>query len=139
MAAKKEMKGTGVVLQGRYIQHAALKAFGKERISMITAFRPKSPFVRDELVLTGSRAISDQSSLLYNYCKYRAVLLEARFKEQARRLHEAQQKGLKFDVDAAREFVEEQREMLEATLRELIPLHDIVETPRGDFYDRRKN
>lgn len=120
-----------MILQGRYIQHAALKAFGKERISMITPFRPKSPFVRDELVLTGSRAISDQSALLYGYCTYRAEILEARFREHARRLREAEESGVRFDVENTRRFVEEQMTMLKATLKELIPIYDIVEPKYG--------
>ncbi|KZL79494.1 hypothetical protein CI238_05854, partial [Colletotrichum incanum] len=36
--------GTAVVMQGRYIEHQALKAFGdRKRISMVTSFRAKSP------------------------------------------------------------------------------------------------
>ncbi|KAJ3512809.1 hypothetical protein NM208_g15273 [Fusarium decemcellulare] len=119
--------GTAVILQGRYVQHAALKAIGKERISFITPFRPKSPFVKDELVLTGSRNISDQSRLLYGYSQYRSDILEARFRDHAKKLREAENAGIKFNVDAVKEFIEEQKEMLEATLREMIPLHDVVE------------
>ncbi|KAF9876556.1 hypothetical protein CkaCkLH20_05964 [Colletotrichum karsti] len=118
--------GTAVILQGRYIQHAALKAFGKERISMITPFRPKSPFVRDELVLTGSRPISDQSMLMYDYTMYRAEVLEERFREVQRRLRRRMEAGKKFDVEDMREFHAEQKEMLEATLAEMIPIYDVV-------------
>ncbi|KAF5655553.1 hypothetical protein F25303_487 [Fusarium sp. NRRL 25303] len=119
--------GTAVILQGRYVQHAALKAIGKERISFITAFRPKSPFVKDELVLTGSRPISNQSELVYDYCTYRADVLEIRFREHAKKLREEQAAGIKFDPDAVREFLQEQKEMLEATLLEMIPIYDVVE------------
>lgn len=42
-------QGTAVVMQGRYLEHQALKALGgRERISIVTAFRPKSHLVRDE-------------------------------------------------------------------------------------------
>lgn len=35
------IQGTAVVMQGRYIEHQALKAFGgRERISMVTSFEP---------------------------------------------------------------------------------------------------
>ncbi|KAJ4307685.1 hypothetical protein N0V84_012560 [Fusarium piperis] len=120
--------GTAVILQGRYVKHAALKAIGKERISFITAFRPKSPFVKDELVLTGSRPISNQSDLVYDYCIYRADILEERFREHADKLRRAKAAGVKFDPDAVKEFIQEQKEMLEATLLEMIPIHDVVET-----------
>jgi hypothetical protein len=116
-----------VILQGRYVQHAALKAIGKERISFITAFRPKSPFVKDEMVLTGSRPISNQSELVYDYCTYRADVLEIRFREHAKKLREQQAAGIKFNPDAVREFLQEQKEMLEATLLEMIPIYDVVE------------
>ncbi|KLP14290.1 uncharacterized protein LW94_3935 [Fusarium fujikuroi] len=119
--------GTAVILQGRYVQHAALKAIGKERLSFITAFRPKSPFVRDEIVLTGSRPISNQSELVYDYCTYRADVLEIRFREHAKKLREQQAAGIKFNPDAVREFLQEQKEMLEATLLEMIPICDVVE------------
>ncbi|KAH7213493.1 hypothetical protein BKA60DRAFT_461507 [Fusarium oxysporum] len=119
--------GTAVILQGRYVQHAALKAIGKERISFITAFRPKSPFVKDEMVLTGSRPISNQSELVYDYCTYRADVLEIRFREHAKKLREQQAAGIKFNPDAVREFLQEQKEMLEATLLEMVPIYDVVE------------
>ncbi|EGU83298.1 hypothetical protein FOXB_06149 [Fusarium oxysporum f. sp. conglutinans Fo5176] len=119
--------GTAVILQGRYVQHAALKAIGKERISFITAFRPKSPFVKDEMVLTGSRPISNQSELVYDYCTYRADVLEIRFREHAKKLRELQAAGIKFNPDAVREFLQEQKEMLEATLLEMVPIYDVVE------------
>ncbi|KAH7218087.1 hypothetical protein DER44DRAFT_650054 [Fusarium oxysporum] len=119
--------GTAVILQGRYVQHAALKAIGKERISFITAFRPKSPFVKDEMVLTGSRPISNQSELVYDYCTYRADVLEIRFREHAKKLRELQAAGIKFNPGAVREFLQEQKEMLEATLLEMVPIYDVVE------------
>ena len=119
--------GTAVILQGRYIQHAALAAIGKERVSIITPFRPRDPLVRDEILLTGSRPISDQARLVSDYCHYRAELLAARFTIQAKALKEAEKKGEKIDVDAAREFVEEQMEFLQATLNELRPIQDTIE------------
>lgn len=67
-------------MQGRYIEHQALKALGgRERISMITSFRPKSPFVKDESVLTGVRPISNVSELYAQYTGYRIETLQERF------------------------------------------------------------
>lgn len=77
-------------------------------------------------MLTGSRPISDQSSLLYDYCTYRADILEARFRKSAVQLREAQAAGVKFNVDQVKEFIQEQKELIEATLAELIPIHDVV-------------
>ncbi|KAH7142075.1 hypothetical protein EDB81DRAFT_691542 [Dactylonectria macrodidyma] len=121
MKARGPDMGTAVILQGRYIEHAALKALGgRERISMITPFRPKSPFVRDELVLTGSRSISALSELYLDYAEYRATVLEERFREEAKKFREQRSLGQDFAVDAAREFITTQKEFLEAMLMELV-------------------
>lgn len=121
------IQGTAVILQGRYIQHAALKAFGKERISMITPFRPRNPMAKDEVVLTGSRPISDQSQLVYGYTMYRAEVLEERMRQFRRKLQEHFDAGRKFDVEFSKEFHMEQREFIETTLAEMIPIHDTIE------------
>lgn len=112
-------QGTAVILQGRYVEHAALKALGgRERISFITAMRPKNPHVRDELVLTGSRTISNIHQILNDYSEYRAAILEARFREKAKQLRERRRLDEDFDVAAERAFIVEQKEFLEAMLDE---------------------
>lgn len=53
-----------MVMHGRYIKHQALKALGgRERINMVTCFRPKPALLKDETVLVGVRGISDLSGL----------------------------------------------------------------------------
>lgn len=84
--------------------------------------------MKDEIVLTGSRPISDQSMLLYQYCTYRADLVVARFQDHAEKLRKAQAAGVRFDVDSVKEFVQEQMELMTATLKEMIPIYDIVES-----------
>ncbi|GJC81493.1 hypothetical protein ColLi_04331 [Colletotrichum liriopes] len=112
--------GTGVVMQGRYIEHQALKAKGgRERISMVTSFRPKNPLVRDETVLTGSRPISTQSSLYYQWSQYRLEVLQERLRDGAKRLRDRERSGKTFDVEAAKEFLNLQKQFLEATILEL--------------------
>ncbi|KAE8377134.1 hypothetical protein BDV26DRAFT_305073 [Aspergillus bertholletiae] len=115
--------GTAVVLQGRYIEHQALKALGgRERISMVTCFRPKDPLVRDETVLVGVRGISDLSQLYTQYTEYRLELLEERLrlkqKEERRRV-EAKRP---FDIADIRQFLKEQKAFLESMLEEIIEI-----------------
>ena len=81
----------------------------------------------DELVLTGARPISNQSELLYDYCTYRADILEVRFREHSRQIRMKQASGIKFDPEAVREFIQEQKDMLDATMLEMIPIYDVVE------------
>ena len=116
-------------MQGRYLEHQALKALGgRERISMVTAFRPRSPFVRDEIILTGSRPISHLSELYTDYTEYRLEIMERRFsaklEEERKRkaLAEAESPGSthQFDIAGMKSFLRQQQEFLENTILELI-------------------
>lgn len=108
-------------MQGRYIEHQALKAFGgRERISMITSFRAKSPLVRDETVLTGVRPISNVSELYTEFNIYRMEVLEERLRARLATDRRKQVAKRSFDTAAARKFLTEQKEYLEATIAELI-------------------
>lgn len=114
------IQGTAVVMQGRYIEHQALKAFGgRERIAMVTSMRAKNPLVKDETVLTGVRGISDISALYHQYTEYRFEILEERirhFQKQERSREIAQ---LPYNVASARKFIQEQKEFLEDMLEEI--------------------
>ncbi|KAL4920413.1 hypothetical protein BDW62DRAFT_5281 [Aspergillus aurantiobrunneus] len=86
MKVREPAMGTAVVMQGRYIEHQALKALGgRERISMVTCFRQKSPLVKDETVLVGVRGISDLSELYIQYTEYRLEILEERIRHRLRK------------------------------------------------------
>ncbi|KAK7423314.1 hypothetical protein QQX98_001104 [Neonectria punicea] len=113
--------GTAMIMQGRYIEHQALKAMGaRERISMVTSFRPKDPLIRDEIVLTGVRAISDLSQLYYQYAQYRLEVLEERVRAQSKKLRKQEGSGQMFNVGESRKFLNEQKQFLEAMLIELV-------------------
>lgn len=113
-------QGTCVIMQGRYILHQALKAFGgRERISMVTAFRPKSPFLRDESILTGSRVISNINELYPQYIEYRLGNLEERFRRALQQEKRRQVERKKFDIAAMRAFLSEQIEYIETCLAEV--------------------
>ncbi|KAJ6442459.1 Halotolerance protein HAL2 [Purpureocillium lavendulum] len=119
--------GTCVVMQGRYIQHQALKAFGgRERIALVTAFRPKSPFVRDESILTGCRVISHLSELYPQYIEYRLSNLEERFRRALQEEKRRQVQRKEFNVSAMRAFLLEQLEYIQTSL-------DEVYIPEADF------
>ena len=111
-----------MVLQGRYIEHQALKAWGgRERISMVTSFRPKSPFCKDETSLTGLRGITDLSLLYHQYAEYRFQVLETRFRTQRQNLLESFGQHRGFDLKGTRSFLEEQKRYVEDLLKELVP------------------
>lgn len=107
-------------MQGRYIQHQALKAFGgRERISMVTCFRPRSPHVRDETVLTGVRAISYRKELYAQYAEYRLEILEERIRAKLKDERERERGKKEFDVEAAREWLMEQRDFIDSMVQEI--------------------
>jgi hypothetical protein len=113
--------GTAVVMQGRYIEHQALKALGgRERISMVTAFRPRSALVRDEIVLTGVRGISNLSDLYNQYTQYRLEVLEERVRVQAKAVRDRERASRPFDTAGVKGFVKEQIHFLESMLAELV-------------------
>ncbi|KAK3111815.1 hypothetical protein LTR53_012541 [Teratosphaeriaceae sp. CCFEE 6253] len=113
-------QGTAVVMQGRYVDHQATIALGgRERISMVTSFRPRSHLVRDETTLRGVRNISDISTLYYQYSEYRLRNLERRVQDERESLRLRREGGGGFDVPRARSWLGEQRGLLDAMLSEM--------------------
>lgn len=108
-------------MQGRYIKHQALKAFGgRERITMVTPWRPRDPLARDETILTGSHAISNLDELYPQYTEYRLELLEERFRAKLKEERHRAATRKPYDLDDIRAFLMEQKEYLEITLEHLI-------------------
>lgn len=108
-------------MQGRYLCHQALKAIGgRERISMVTAFRPKSPFIKDEIVLTTVRGISDLEEVYTQYTRYRLEVLEERIRAKMKNERKRGDARRLFDVEDTKRFLREQKEFLESMLEEIV-------------------
>ncbi|KAF3385997.1 hypothetical protein DPV78_012609 [Talaromyces pinophilus] len=123
MKVRGPTQGCAVLMQGRYIEHQALKARGgAERITMITSFRPKSAFVKDETILVGMRPISHLPELYMQYSEYRLEILEERIREQLRKLRERKRALLEFDTKGMEEFLREQRGYIDTTIGEMVEL-----------------
>ncbi|KAK0902608.1 hypothetical protein LTR02_008041 [Friedmanniomyces endolithicus] len=104
MRVRGPQMGCAVVMQGRYITHQALRALGaQERITMVTSFRPKSPFLPDDSVLS------------------------TRIQTQIKRLREDHETGNKTDTKALKAFLDEQEQFVRRTNSEMIPEEDVVE------------
>ncbi|KAJ5093547.1 hypothetical protein N7456_009408 [Penicillium angulare] len=113
--------GTCVVMQGRYIEHAALQAFGgAERISMVTSFRAKSPHIRDDTVLAGVRPISNLSELYTQYSEYRIELFQERLKDRLKQEQRRVQSNRPFNIPSMQRFLAEQKQFIESMMEELI-------------------
>lgn len=114
-------QGCAVVLQGRYIEHQALRALGAtERITMVTSFRPKSSAIKDDTVLTTVRAISHLPELYYQYSEYRLEMLEERVRKKLKMMREQKRAHRGFDTCAMKDFIKEQEEFLAVMNREIV-------------------
>lgn len=114
-------QGNAVVLQGRYIEHQALKVIGgTERITMVTSFRPKSAFVRDDTVLTTVRSISNLPELYSQYAEYRFEILEERIRAHLRDIRERKRARRGFHTASTKYFIAEQQNFLHSMLREIV-------------------
>ena len=93
---------------------------------MVTSFRPKSPHLPDDSVLSTVRGISDISELYYEYARYRLEMLEERIRVQLKALREAHAAGKKTDEKGMKGFLVQQRSMLERTNEEILPYEEVV-------------
>lgn len=119
-------QGHALVLQGRYIEHQALRATNTtERITMVTSFRPKSPHVRDDSILRTVRPISDLGELYYQFAKYRLEMLEERIREQLRELVDAKTAGRRVPTRKIKAFLAEQQHFLKRTDEEIVPDEEV--------------
>ncbi|KAL4873210.1 hypothetical protein BDV12DRAFT_182447 [Aspergillus spectabilis] len=113
--------GYAVILQGRYIEHQALRALGgTERISMVTSFRPRSSLIKDDTVLTTVRPISDLGELYLQFSEYRFEMLQDRFRHANKLVRDQQRARRPFDTFRLKQFIREQLEFLEHMDKEIV-------------------
>lgn len=114
-------------MQGRYLEHQALKARGgRERISMITSFRVKDPYAKEDNVLAGVRNISHVPTLYTEHTEYRLFNLEKRIQRKREELMKRHQENSSFDIAGTREWLLEQKHFIEALLGELYEVREII-------------
>lgn len=65
-------QGFAYILHGRHIEHAVRSFDGcTERITAVTSFRPRSPFIKDQTQLSNVRGVSDHAQLYFQFVQYR--------------------------------------------------------------------
>ncbi|GAD96394.1 conserved hypothetical protein [Paecilomyces variotii No. 5] len=125
--------GSAVILQGRYIEHQALRALGTtERITMVTSFRPRSSAIKDDTVLTTVRPISDLSELYRQFTEYRFEMLQDRFRDMNRLARDRHRAHRPFDTRGVKRFIREQIEFLQHMEKEIV---DEDKVQKGIFDD----
>ena len=129
-----------MILQGRYIEHQALRALGTtERITMVTSFRPRDPTVRDDTVLTTVRPISDLSQLYFQFSEYRLEMLQERIRLRLEKMRETMLAGKKFETAVLKAFLEEQENFLAHMNKEIVEDDQVIKGSIDDshlFMDR---
>ncbi|KAI0016427.1 hypothetical protein F4780DRAFT_759336 [Xylariomycetidae sp. FL0641] len=151
MKVRGPQMGCAVILQGRYIEHQALRALGAaERISMVTSFRPRSAAVRDDTVLTTVRPISNITELYNQFAMYRLEILEERVRRQLKELRDAQARGQGNRLVTTRKlkaFLDEQERFLAHMNREMVDDEHVVKgaiddshllTPRAEAASKKR-
>ncbi|KAI1382016.1 hypothetical protein F4677DRAFT_439820 [Hypoxylon crocopeplum] len=140
MKVRGPQMGCAVVLQGRYIEHQALRALGTtERISMVTSFRPRCPKVRDDTVLTTVRPVSDLGELYNQFSEYRLEILEERIRQQLKELRESNSAGRKVATRKLKAFFLEQEKFLAHMNRELVDDDEVIRGNIDDSHLLKKN
>ncbi|EFW19718.1 hypothetical protein D8B26_007907 [Coccidioides posadasii str. Silveira] len=113
--------GCAVVLQGRYIEHVALRALGStERITMVTSFRPRSATLPDDTVLTTVRAISDLPELYFQFSEYRLEILEERIRKKLKEIRDQKRARRPFNTQSLKRFLLEQEQFLAHMNKEMV-------------------
>jgi hypothetical protein len=112
--------GWAIILQGRLVEHVALRAFGfGERITMVTSFRPKKSTARDSSVLTTVRPVSKLGELYEQWFRYRADVLRRRcVKENLPNLSHGASSAA--EVEKLQKWCKEQIAWLTGTLEEMV-------------------
>ncbi|KAI0160231.1 hypothetical protein GGR57DRAFT_499644 [Xylariaceae sp. FL1272] len=119
--------GCAVVLQGRYIEHQALRTLGgTERITMVTSFRPRDPSARDDTVLTTVRPISNVTELYNQFSEYRFEILEERLRLQLKEIREMMATGRGVPTQKLKSFITEQERFLAHMNKEMVNDEEIV-------------
>ena len=93
---------------------------------MVTSFRPKSPFIRDDTVLTTVRPISDLSELYGQYSEYRLEMLEERIRNHLKQIRERKRAKRHFDTSATKDFVEQQERFLAVMNHQMVDEHKVT-------------
>jgi hypothetical protein len=106
---------------------------GKERITMVTSFRPRSAFAKDDTVLTTVRGISDLSELYSQYTEYRFEMLEERLRAQLKQIRN-QKRARRFNTAAVKSFITEQKGFLDAMLKELVDDDKVIQGYTDDSH-----
>lgn len=97
---------------------------------MVTSFRPRSPFVKDDSVLKTVRPVSDLSELYFGFGEYRMEIMEERLRAKIKEIRDKRRAGKKFATAEFKDFLSEQVDFLAHTNEEIVLTDEVI---RGRF------
>jgi hypothetical protein len=113
-------KGSAYVLQGRFVAHAVQAFKGcKQRITAVTSFRPRNPFLQDQTRLCNVVEVSDSSELYSQFCQYRMTIAIERLLLLHGILNGKQVPDWKMNSPSLGQNVEDIRQLLQETCEQL--------------------
>ncbi|KAA8898758.1 hypothetical protein FN846DRAFT_200119 [Sphaerosporella brunnea] len=121
MKVRGPQMGSAVVLQGKYIDHIALPSTNaRERITMVTSFRPKDPMITDDSHLVTVRPISDLNEMYNQWTDYRVEIAQERCHNLIKKLRENKRVGRDFDVIGVKDKLSDLIKLLTKTRDEIV-------------------
>lgn len=100
-------------------------------MTMVTSFRPRSPFIRDDTVLNTVRPISELSDLYGQTAEYQLENMEARVRDMIKSVREGM-KANATDVGRLKAFLNFEMKALEKLDREIVEESLVVKGHLGD-------
>lgn len=93
---------------------------------MVTSFRPRSPALPDDTVLTTVRPVSDLSELYFQFSEYRLEMLEKRIRKQLKQMRERRGARRSFDTQGMKRFIVEQEKFLAHMDKEMVEEDKVI-------------
>ena len=113
-------KGSAYVLQGRCVEHAVQAFKGLEqRVTAVTSFRPRNPFLQDQTRLCNVVEVSDSSELYSQFCQYRMTIAIERLTLLHGILNDNQAPDWELNSPSLGQNVEDIRQLLQETCEQL--------------------
>ena len=101
---------------------------------MVTSFRPKSAFIKDDTVLTTVRSISNLEELYSQYTEYRLEMLEERIRAHMKEVRDRKRARRGFNTALTKSFLREQEDFISTMLREMVDDDKVIKGYTDDSH-----
>lgn len=99
---------------------------GRERMTMVTSWRPRSPHMKDATIMRGTRNTSHLPTLYNQYTEYRLANLVQRVQKQLKDVEDRKEADSGFDPEGVRGWLLKQRSYIDDMLREIQAVQGVL-------------